>query len=144
MQQLVPCKLCGRRFFPDRIEVHQNSCKGSQGHPINNGSNKSSSSFCNKAKQAVTHKNLKNIMAASCGATFGLCNDNSILIDLGNGLAPGCSEPSMVASSTSKLLFMTSPQPVRRQLHDPQDVVVVIKSQDKILAKAWSSGTPPC
>lgn len=28
MQQLIPCTLCGRTFFPDRIEVHQRSCKG--------------------------------------------------------------------------------------------------------------------
>lgn len=28
MQQLVPCKLCGRKFFPDRIVVHEKSCKG--------------------------------------------------------------------------------------------------------------------
>jgi len=28
MQQLIPCGLCARTFFPDRIEVHQRSCKG--------------------------------------------------------------------------------------------------------------------
>ena len=28
MQQLIPCSLCGRTFFPDRIQVHQRSCKG--------------------------------------------------------------------------------------------------------------------
>ncbi|XP_071448912.1 uncharacterized protein [Hetaerina americana] len=28
LQQLVPCKMCGRTFFPDRIQVHERSCKG--------------------------------------------------------------------------------------------------------------------
>ncbi|KAG8225547.1 hypothetical protein J437_LFUL002063 [Ladona fulva] len=28
LQQLVPCKTCGRTFFPDRIEIHERSCKG--------------------------------------------------------------------------------------------------------------------
>uniref|UniRef100_A0A8D8LRL0 Zinc finger protein 474 n=1 Tax=Cacopsylla melanoneura TaxID=428564 RepID=A0A8D8LRL0_9HEMI len=26
--QLVPCGKCGRKFFPDRVEVHENVCKG--------------------------------------------------------------------------------------------------------------------
>jgi hypothetical protein len=25
--QLVPCENCGRRFQPDRLQVHQRSCK---------------------------------------------------------------------------------------------------------------------
>ncbi|NXL37021.1 ZN474 protein, partial [Glaucidium brasilianum] len=25
--QLVPCDICGRTFLPDRLIVHQNSCK---------------------------------------------------------------------------------------------------------------------
>lgn len=28
MQQLVPCDLCNRTFFPDRIEKHRKWCKG--------------------------------------------------------------------------------------------------------------------
>jgi len=28
VQQLLPCPLCARTFFPDRLEVHQRSCKG--------------------------------------------------------------------------------------------------------------------
>ncbi|XP_046398981.1 titin-like isoform X2 [Ischnura elegans] len=28
LQQLVPCKMCGRTFFPDRIQIHERSCKG--------------------------------------------------------------------------------------------------------------------
>lgn len=28
VQQLIPCTQCSRTFFPDRIEVHQRSCKG--------------------------------------------------------------------------------------------------------------------
>ena len=28
VQQLIPCSLCQRTFFPDRIEVHQRNCKG--------------------------------------------------------------------------------------------------------------------
>jgi len=27
-KQLVPCDLCGRTFLPDRLIVHQRSCKG--------------------------------------------------------------------------------------------------------------------
>ena len=30
VQQLIPCKSCGRTFFPDRIVIHQKSCKGGQ------------------------------------------------------------------------------------------------------------------
>ncbi len=28
VQQLMPCDLCGRTFFPDRIGVHKRWCKG--------------------------------------------------------------------------------------------------------------------
>ena len=31
MQLLIPCSKCSRKFFPDRIEVHQRSCKGPVG-----------------------------------------------------------------------------------------------------------------
>jgi len=42
MQQLIPCKLCGRKFFPDRIVVHEKSCKGDRsikGKTANNANN---------------------------------------------------------------------------------------------------------
>ncbi|GFY52832.1 uncharacterized protein TNIN_412661 [Trichonephila inaurata madagascariensis] len=28
LQQLVPCPLCQRTFFPDRLAIHKRSCKG--------------------------------------------------------------------------------------------------------------------
>lgn len=28
LEQLVACKTCGRTFNPDRVEVHEKSCKG--------------------------------------------------------------------------------------------------------------------
>lgn len=28
LSQLIPCKLCGRTFNPDRVAIHENSCKG--------------------------------------------------------------------------------------------------------------------
>ncbi len=28
VQQLTPCAKCGRTFFPDRIGIHEKSCKG--------------------------------------------------------------------------------------------------------------------
>ncbi|KAG8189292.1 hypothetical protein JTE90_019052 [Oedothorax gibbosus] len=28
LQRLVPCPLCSRTFFPDRLGVHKRSCKG--------------------------------------------------------------------------------------------------------------------
>lgn len=28
--QLVPCKHCGRTFNPDRVNVHERSCKGNR------------------------------------------------------------------------------------------------------------------
>ncbi|XP_017790740.1 PREDICTED: uncharacterized protein LOC108572915 isoform X2 [Habropoda laboriosa] len=30
LNQLVPCKRCGRTFNPDRVDVHERSCKGSR------------------------------------------------------------------------------------------------------------------
>ncbi|KRT78914.1 hypothetical protein AMK59_7761 [Oryctes borbonicus] len=28
LEQLVPCRICGRTFNPERVEVHEKSCKG--------------------------------------------------------------------------------------------------------------------
>jgi len=30
LNQLVPCKYCGRTFNPDRVNVHEKSCKGNR------------------------------------------------------------------------------------------------------------------
>lgn len=30
LNQLVPCKYCGRTFNPDRVSIHENSCKGNR------------------------------------------------------------------------------------------------------------------
>lgn len=30
LSQLVPCKRCGRTFNPDRVNIHENSCKGNR------------------------------------------------------------------------------------------------------------------
>ncbi|GIY04137.1 zinc finger protein 474 [Caerostris darwini] len=32
LQQLVPCPLCQRTFFPDRLGIHKRSCKGPSGN----------------------------------------------------------------------------------------------------------------
>lgn len=30
LSQLLPCKQCGRTFNPDRVSIHERSCKGSR------------------------------------------------------------------------------------------------------------------
>jgi len=30
LSQLVPCKRCGRTFNPDRVQIHEKSCKGTR------------------------------------------------------------------------------------------------------------------
>lgn len=37
--QLIPCDNCGRRFAPDRLPVHQRSCKPKNGQASTNSGN---------------------------------------------------------------------------------------------------------
>lgn len=37
--QLIPCENCGRRFAPDRLPVHQRSCKPKPGQETSKSSN---------------------------------------------------------------------------------------------------------
>ena len=86
----------GRTFFPDRIRVHQKSCKGS-------GENNSSSSV---------KKNNSN-------------NKNNKLMGVGGGGGGASPAPSAVHklvgaaanAATENLALLSSPQPVKRMLH---------------------------
>lgn len=114
VQQLIPCKSCGkhqhvsmfvamayinhipgRTFFPDRIRVHQKSCKGKDNNQ-NGGSKK------------------KNKMNSSQSLQ-----------------APLVGAAQKLAAAEAQLSLLTSPQPVKRQLHSNQDSVVVVKSKSK-------------
>ena len=93
VQQLIPCQNCGRTFFPDRIVVHQKSCKGKVTPSSGGGSFKKS---LQKPKNLIN----KNLEVAN--------------------------------NSPEVMMMLSSPQPVRRQLHSQQDAVVVVHSQDKL------------
>lgn len=41
--QLLPCNNCGRRFAPDRLPVHQRSCKPKPGQQPMGGGNENNS-----------------------------------------------------------------------------------------------------
>lgn len=53
VQQLIPCKNCNRTFFPDRIKVHQKSCKGSGVKVTVNASNSSPAKTAENAPNSV-------------------------------------------------------------------------------------------
>ena len=104
VQNLTPCKHCKRTFFPDRITKHENSCKGSS----------SSMVLPRKVmplkeatqKDTKNQKNNNNIDITKLKTTENLSDDHKMLL--------------------------ASPQPVRRQLHQQQDAVMVVTTQDKM------------
>ena len=106
VQQLVPCKLCGRTFFPDRIVVHQKSCKGST--PPNNPNKRlGPDNNSNKGNLAIRNAaNRNRVNFSKLKRAENLSDDHKMLL--------------------------ASPQPVRRLLHQQQDAVVVVTAQDKI------------
>jgi len=101
---LTPCKNCGRTFFPDRITKHENTCKALT----------SSTTLPRKPgipkdtpqKGIKGQKNNPNIDISKLKTTENLSDDHKMLL--------------------------ASPQPVRRQLHQQQDAVVVVTTQDKV------------
>ncbi len=101
MQQLVPCKLCGRKFFPDRIVVHEKSCKGS--HSI-------------KGKPAVPNiiSNNNNNNSSNNNNIANINNNNSIVT---TGPVPNVE------------LLLSTPMTIRRQLHSQTDAVKVKKEK---------------
>ena len=109
VQQLMPCKMCGRTFFPDRITIHQKSCRGSNNvaplrKPI--PSNKSNNQAQPAKIMAKTNMDPKNVNSSKLKAAENLSDDHKMLL--------------------------ASPQPVRRQLHQQQDAVVVVSTKDKV------------
>ena len=104
VQNLTPCKICGRTFFPDRITKHENSCKAltsSTTLPRKPGIPKDT-----PQKGIKGQKNNPNIDISKLKTTENLSDDHKMLL--------------------------ASPQPVRRQLHQQQDAVVVVTTQDKV------------
>lgn len=58
---LLPCENCGRTFLPDRLLVHQRSCKPKTvPGPSNLGSTKVSKSSCSGSTSAATEKVIEN------------------------------------------------------------------------------------
>jgi hypothetical protein len=112
VENLTPCKHCKRTFFPDRLMKHENSCKGSSSSMI----------LPRKAmplkeaaqKDIKSQKNNNNIDLSKLKTTENLSDDHKMLL--------------------------ASPQPVRRQLHQLQDAVMVVTTQDK-MARIKSLGS---
>ncbi|KAK9869454.1 hypothetical protein WA026_003208 [Henosepilachna vigintioctopunctata] len=44
LAELIPCRMCGRTFAPDRLEIHENACKGNNVRRKSDSKNKSSKS----------------------------------------------------------------------------------------------------
>ena len=104
VQNLTPCKHCGRTFFPDRITKHENSCKISSTSTIL--PRKALISKDAVQKETKNPKNNNSIDISKLKTTENLSDDHKMLL--------------------------ASPQPVRRQLHQQQDVVVVVTTEDKM------------
>ena len=104
VQQLVPCKICGRTFFPDRILIHEKTCKASIGSTI---LNRKVLQPKNSGQDTIKNNKNKNVVNISkLKSTDNLPDDHKMLL--------------------------VSPQPLRRQLHQQQDAVVVVTTQDKM------------
>ena len=100
----MPCKLCGRTFFPDRIIIHQKSCKVASGSTV-------------LTRKAIPSKN------SSQGTMKNNKNNNTLNIS---------KIKSTENLSDDHKMLLASPQPLRRQLHQQQDAVVVVTTQDKM------------
>ena len=76
-QQLIPCENCGRTFLPDRLSVHQRSCRpgnaakpGRGNHAQNNGSPGGANRF-GYSEQPTEPVRPKTIVCYICGREFG-------------------------------------------------------------------------
>ncbi|XP_042242935.1 uncharacterized protein LOC121880026 isoform X6 [Homarus americanus] len=70
--QLVPCEMCGRTFFPERLEVHQRGCKPPPGAPAKKPQktrpeSTSSSSVLNSSMSVAK----PTVVCYICGREFG-------------------------------------------------------------------------
>ncbi|KAG7157422.1 Zinc finger protein 474-like, partial [Homarus americanus] len=72
LAQLVPCEMCGRTFFPERLEVHQRGCKPPPGAPAKKPQktrpeSTSSSSVLNSSMSVAK----PTVVCYICGREFG-------------------------------------------------------------------------
>eukprot|EP00929_Paragymnodinium_shiwhaense_P024615 TRINITY_DN1508_c1_g1_i1.p1 TRINITY_DN1508_c1_g1~~TRINITY_DN1508_c1_g1_i1.p1 ORF type:complete len:777 (+),score=164.11 TRINITY_DN1508_c1_g1_i1:167-2497(+) len=72
-QALVACDGCGRTFLPDRLEVHQRSCKGSNagGSMASTSKPTSSSATATATAEAEMLRKPKTVVCHICGRDFG-------------------------------------------------------------------------
>ncbi|XP_060826040.1 splicing factor Cactin [Bombus pascuorum] len=65
--QLVPCSKCGRTFLPERLTVHQKSCKAS----IKNTEPEKAESFLSEKSPGTSRVGPPMLTCQSCGRNFG-------------------------------------------------------------------------
>nr|XP_033194946.1 cactin [Bombus vancouverensis nearcticus] len=65
--QLIPCSKCGRTFLPERLTVHQKSCKGS----IKNSEPEKAESFLSEKSPGTSRVGPPMLTCQSCGRNFG-------------------------------------------------------------------------
>lgn len=64
--QLIPCENCGRKFAPDRLPVHQRSCKPKSGQTMSQSTN---SAYSNQ--QPSIPKEPVYVICYICGRKYG-------------------------------------------------------------------------
>nr|KAF6367391.1 zinc finger protein 474 [Pipistrellus kuhlii] len=69
--QLLPCEICGRTFLPDRLIVHQRSCKPKGGGPREPKSNNSSDLPGLKKAAGGVPPRPRTLVCYICGREFG-------------------------------------------------------------------------
>ncbi|KAM7539609.1 hypothetical protein Aperf_G00000039292 [Anoplocephala perfoliata] len=86
--ELVPCKICGRKFAPDRIERHQSNCKAT---PLPSPSSKSTPSTRRRSTpHSLVHRmseNLRNQFEQTCS------NCGAKITDAMSRFCPTCGTP---------------------------------------------------
>ncbi|XP_006081164.1 zinc finger protein 474-like [Myotis lucifugus] len=69
--QLLPCESCGRTFLPDRLLVHQRSCKPKGGGPREPNSNNSNDLTGLKKASGGVSARPRTLLCYICGREFG-------------------------------------------------------------------------